>query len=212
MSKKTFILNDEVRCFSYGYKSSYDTLVTIQKNAENTVMQELVHDPYDWAAYMIPLNQLKEADQRELAEVILNVGGRQDSFLFRDEFGMVGNKINRNTIGNKPGAGSVTLQAKRTYSITGETDRLFDVWNIELALGFSLWIGGTLKTISVDYTVNDVDDGTIDITASDTGDVEIEGYFLRRCRFNGRVQAILQSFDNANANIGLTEESPFGGV
>jgi len=211
MSKKTFILNDEVRCFSFGYKSSYAPLVTIQKNPESTVMQELVHDPYDWAAFSLPLSQLKEAEKLTLANVILNVGGNQDSFLFRDEFGLVGNKINRNTIGTKPGAGNLTLQALRTYSLGGD-DRTYEVYNIELSLGFSLWIGGALQTIITDYTVNDEDDGTIDIISTDTGVVEIEGYFLRRCRFTGTADAILSAYDLTNMNLGIKEESVFGGV
>lgn len=211
MSKKTFILNDEVRCFSYGYRSSFDPLVTIQKNPNQTVTQELVHDPYDWATFSVPMSQLKEADVEQLRNVILNVGGNQDSFLFRDEFGWVGNKIDRNTIGNKAGAAPETFQALRTYSV-GSYDRTYEVWNIEMALGFSLWIGGALKTILVDYAVNEEDDGTIDITATDTGDVEIEGYFLRRCRFNGTQEGILRAFDLVNMNLTLKEESPFNGV
>jgi len=207
MAKKTFILNDVVRCFSYGYSSNYQTLVTIQQNANKTVTQELVHDAYDWATYRLPLNQLKEADKLQLADVILNVGGNIDSFLFRDEFGMVGNKIERNTIGNKVTSGTETFQAKRTYSIAGETDRLYDVWNIEEALGLSVWVGGSLLTELVDYTVTYIDSGEIEITAADTGDVEIEGYFLRRCRFNGSPDAMLNAFDLTNVQLGIKEES-----
>lgn len=209
MSKKTFILNDEVRCFSYGYSWSYDPLVTIQKNENQTVVQELVHDDYDWARYSVPMKTLKTADKNTLLNLIMNVGGNQDSFLFRDEFGL-GNTIERNTIGNKPTSASVTLQALRTYSISGETDRTYEVWNIETALGFNLWVGGTLKTVSTDYTVNAEDDGTIDITCSDTGDVEIEGYYLRRCRFNGTMKNILEAFDLNNMQLTVIEESPFG--
>jgi len=211
MAKKTFILNDEVRCFSYGYGSKYAPLVTIQQNPNQTVTQELVHDPYDWATFSLPMNQLQEADKLELANVILNVGGNQDSFLFRDEFGLVGNKINRNTIGNKPTSAPVTLQAIRTYTI-GVDSRTYEVWNIELTLGFSLWVGGTLKTIVADYVVNDEDDGTIDVNCADTGDVEIEGYFLRRCRFTGTAEAILSAYDLVNMTLGIKEESPFNGT
>jgi len=207
MAKKTFILNDVVRCFSYGYGASYASLITLQQNANKTVTQELVHDAYDWATFSIPLRQLKEADKLQLAEVILNVGTLQDSFLFRDEYGLVGNKINRNTIGNKAGAGAETFQALRTYSIAGEADRTYKVWNIEEALGFSVWVGGSLLTEGPDYTVTYVDSGEIEILAADTGDVEIEGYFLRRCRFNGTPEAILSAYDLTNAKVGIKEES-----
>jgi len=212
MAKKYFILNDEVRCFSYGYRSSYEPLVTIQQNAQKTVTQELVHDAYDWARFEAPINNVKNIDLPALKNVLMNVGGNQDSFLFRDSFGLVGNVIDRNTIGTKVSSGALTLQSLRTYSIAGETDRTYEIYNIEMALGFSLWIGGALKTVTVDYVVNDVDDGTIDITATDTGDVEIEGYFLRRCRFNGGLQSILEAFDLNNMNLTVVEESVVGGV
>ena len=210
MAQKTFIFNDEVRCFSYGYTWSYTPLVTIQKNENQTVSQELVHDDYDWARFSLPMKTLKVADKETLTNVLMNLGGNQDSFLFRDTFGL-GNEIARNTIGNKPTSGSVTLQALRTYTV-GSDERTYDVWNIEKSLGFSLWVGGVLKTDVVDYTVNDLDDGTIEITCADTGDVEIEGYFLRRCRFNGTIQNVLEAFDLYNMNLTVIEEAPRFGV
>lgn len=212
MAQKTFIINDNVRCFSYGYSASYDSIVTVQKNINQTVQQELVHDPYDWARFSVPINNVKNIDKDDLRQVLMNIGGNQDSFLFRDEFGFIGNQIARNTIGNKPTSATVSLQAIRTYSISGETDRTYEVWNIEMALGFSLWVGGVLKTNVVDYSVNSLDDGTIEITCADTGDVEIEGYFLRRCRINGALKSVLEAFDLNNFNLSIIEEAPRFGV
>ncbi len=131
MAAKDFILNDEIRCFSFGYAWRFEPLVTIEKNANSTVVQELVHDPYDWATFSIPMNQLQESDKDDLQNLILNVGGNQDSFLFRDDLGL-GNLVARNTIGNKAGAGAENFQALRTYSV-GADDRTYEVWNSALA-------------------------------------------------------------------------------
>mgnify|MGYP006278610425 CR=1 FL=1 len=210
MANKNFILNDEVRCFSYGYQWRFDPLVTVQKNPNSTVVQELVHDPYDWATFMIPMRQLQEEDKDDLQKLILNVGGNQDSFLFRDEFGL-GNFVERNTIGNKAGAGSETFQALRTYTI-GSDSRTYEVWNIEEVLGVSVWVGGSLLTEGPDYTVDYIDSGEIEILSTDIGDVEFEGYMLRRVRFTGTPDAILQAFDLVNMNLAVKEESPFSVV
>jgi len=198
LGKTNLIFNDEVRCPSFPYEAEFIPAVTVQRNANGTVKQSLVHDPHDWMRFTINLGQLTAAQKDAVIEFFMVVGGNIDSFLFRDEYGF-GNVVARHTFYTAVG-GETTLQAARIFSV-GSESRSYELWNFE---SYGLWKNGSPWAPAVDSS----DSGAIGpFTALAPGDV-IEGQFsvLRRVRFTGGWKNVLRSYELNDISLVLAEE------
>jgi len=205
LGKTNLIFNDEVRCPSFPYEAEFIPLTTVQANPNRTVKQSFVHDPHDWMFYTINMSQLKEAQRDAVMDFVKVVGGNIDSFLFRDEYGW-GYQLPRTQIG--VGTGSQTNFQVKQVPTVGANSREFEIWNIEDNGTIRCWVNGVEIFTPANFTVNWVDDGSIDIAVPPPAPqiVEVSCDYLRRVRFNGNFRNMLRTHDTNDMVLGLAEE------
>lgn len=192
--------------FSYPYECEYRPLVTVTGNPYNTVKQSLVHDEHDWMVYSVNFNILTDAQKEELFNFVRVLGGNEDSFLLKDEFG-AGYEATRNTIATADGTESV-FQLKDTIEYNSSSKQV-ERWDI-IEDSETIWLDGVEQTSG--YSITWKESGEIDFGSNVGAGVVIDAEFeyLRRCRFTSGFRSIFSAYNNSNFSLTFAEERPDG--
>lgn len=181
------ILNDEVKCPSYPYRSAELPAVTVMKNPRGKVVQTLRHNDHDWMRFTVPFSQMDDTQKDTFINFGKAIGWVEENFLWNDLHGD-GNFITRQSIGTGDGSED-DFQIIQTRAITGSF-RDYARWDIgeapDVLVSPKVWVATVLKTEGVHYNINYTTGIITFVPGQEPGmgeDVECECYYYRRVRF-----------------------------
>jgi len=126
------------------------------------------------------------------------IGGRQDTFLFKD---LLHSTVARNTIGTGDGS----EDEYQLLEVAGSQS--FSRWDI-INPSVSIWVNSVLQTETTHYTVDYTDSGIVTFVTPPPSAQLVEAAFqyYRRCRFDNDFVDVEKAYESGDvANLSFTE-------